>query len=60
MMSNFMFGHNVFKSRLPLLHQNASAGWKGLRTNFYKIVAVKEEIVHFQLFSFCLLADLSN
>ena len=27
-MSNFTFSHNVFKSHLLLLHQNASAGWK--------------------------------
>ena len=30
-MSNFAFGHNVFKSRLLLLRQNASAGGKGLK-----------------------------
>ena len=29
-MSNSSFGHNVFKSRLLLLRQNASAGGKGL------------------------------
>ena len=29
-MSNFTFCHNVFKSRLLLLRQNVSAGWKGL------------------------------
>ena len=29
-MRNFIFGHNVFKSRLLLLRQNASAGGKGL------------------------------
>ena len=29
-MSNLTFGHNVFKSRLLLLFQNASAGGKGL------------------------------
>ena len=28
--SNFTFGHNVFKSRLLLLRQNASAGGRGL------------------------------
>ena len=31
--SNFTFGHNVFKSRLLLLRQNASAGGKGLKKN---------------------------
>ena len=30
MLSNFTFGHNVFKSRLLLLGQNASAGGKEL------------------------------
>ena len=30
-MSNFTFDHNVFKSRLLLLRQNASAGGKGLK-----------------------------
>ena len=30
-MSNFTFGHNVFKSRLLLLRQNASAGGKGFK-----------------------------
>ena len=29
-MINFTFGHNVFKSSLLLLHQNASAGGKGI------------------------------
>ena len=29
-MSNFTFGQNVFKSRLLILRQNASAGGKGL------------------------------
>ena len=29
-MSNFTFGHNVFKSRLLLLSQNVSAGGNGL------------------------------
>ena len=29
-MSNFIFGHNVFKSRLLLLHHNASAAGKAL------------------------------
>ena len=29
-MSNFTFGHNVFKSRLLFLRQNTSAGGKGL------------------------------
>ena len=29
-MSNFNFGHNVFKSRLLLLRQYAAAGRKGL------------------------------
>ena len=28
-MSNFTFGHNVFKSCLLILRQNASAGGKG-------------------------------
>ena len=30
MISNFTFGHNVFKSRLLLMRQNASAGGKGV------------------------------
>ena len=33
-MSNFTFGHNVFKSRLLLLRRNASAGGNGLLTPF--------------------------
>ena len=32
-MSNFTFGLNVFKSRLLLLRQNASAGEKGLQSS---------------------------
>ena len=31
-MSNFTFGHNVFKSRLLLLRRNASARGKGLNS----------------------------
>ena len=33
MMSNFTFGRNVFKSRLLLLRQNASAVGKGLTSD---------------------------
>ena len=40
-MSNFTFGLNVFKSRLLLFRQNASAGGKGLIRNeirYYKVI----------------------
>ena len=38
-MSNLAFGHTVFKSRLLLLRQNASAGGKGFTTI---VMATKE------------------
>ena len=37
-MSNFSFGHNVFKRRLLLLHQNVSAGGKGLKVVYSRFV----------------------
>ena len=33
MMSNFTLGYNVYKSRLLQMHQNASAGGKGLNND---------------------------
>ena len=38
-MSNFPFGHNVFKSCLLLLRQNASAGGTGLKRRREHITA---------------------
>ena len=40
-MSNFTFNHNVFKSRLLLLRQKASACGKGLRALFWNGGIVK-------------------
>ena len=40
-MSNFTFGHNVFKSLPLLLRQNASAGGKGLNTKEMAFLALK-------------------
>ena len=37
--SNFTFGHNVVKSRLLLLRQIVSAGWKVSQNLYFKITA---------------------
>ena len=44
-MSNFAFGHNVFKNRLLLLRQNASTGGKGLIHGSVKTVLVQISFV---------------
>ena len=45
-MSNFTFGHIVFKSRLLLLRQIASAGGKGLDKSFEGDHRIKFVLMH--------------